>query len=145
MRLGCYCDAVGRSTLYNATWKLRSVYLDKSNKLYYFDGDKMKGEVNLVGTQVSHVDPGQADGKLHAFLISGIRNPKRGQSDFVLLSAGSLSESLEWVGSISEMIDLNSKGRSIIGGYLTFEVTPHMHHHKGSSNNNPSLRASHRT
>ena len=98
------------------------MYLDKSNKLYYFDGDKLKGEVNLVGTQVSHVDPGQADGKLHAFLISGIRNPKRGQSDFVLLGAGSQSESLEWVGSISEMIDLNSKGKSVIGGYLTFEV-----------------------
>jgi hypothetical protein len=113
----------------------------------------MKGEVNLVGTQVSHVDPGQADGKLHAFLISGIRNPKRGQSDFVLLGAGSLSESLEWVGSISEMIDLNSKGKSVIGGYLTFEVYLSMSRQtlhtciirQQQNNNYPSLRTLHRT
>jgi len=101
------------------------VFLDKTNKLYYFDGDKLKGEVDLVGTQVSHLDPDQADGKRYAFIISGIRHPKRGQSDFVLLAAGSQSESLEWVGTISEMIDLKSKDRSVIGGYLTFEVCAH--------------------
>lgn len=87
---------IGRSTLYNAGWKLRTIFLDDTNKLYYFDDKILKGIINLQETIINYMPPSHADGKEYAFQISNIDDVKRGQATFMLLAAGSKDEAHDW-------------------------------------------------
>ena len=101
-------------------WALRTLVLDSDNKLSYYDGKTLKGEVILAGTMVNHVTQDVADGKAFPFQISNISQVKTSQSTSLLLAAGSFQEADDWVTCLSKAaVGSTSTGAA---GYITFEV-----------------------
>ena len=110
----------GRSKFMSGPWALRTLVLDSDNKLSYYDGKTLKGEVILAGTMVNHVTQDVADGKAFPFQISNISQVKTSQSTSLLLAAGSFQEADDWVTCLSKAaVGSTSTGAA---GYITFEV-----------------------
>jgi hypothetical protein len=110
-----------RSKYISGPWTLRTVILDSDNRLSYYDGKVLKGEVLLAGTMVNHVTQDVADGKTFPFQISNISLVKRSQTTALLLAAGSFQEADDWVTHLSKAaVGSTSTGAA---GYITFEVS----------------------
>lgn len=109
-----------RSKYLSGPWVLRTVILDSANKLSYYDGKTLKGEINLAGTMVNHMTQDTADGRVFPFQITNISAVKRSQTTSLMLAAGSFQEADEWVAILSKA----SAGSTSTGaaGYITFEV-----------------------
>ena len=112
----------GRNKIFRP-WVLRTVVLESANRLLYFDGSKLRGEVHLDGTTINPVPKEQADGKPHAFEISNIATAKRTQLGSLLLAASSVQEASEWINALQRAINSCSQQKSrTISGYVTLQV-----------------------
>lgn len=109
-----------RSKFMSGPWTLRTVVLDTDNKLLYFDGKQLKGEIILAGTMISHLAQDIADGKMFPFQIINISSVKRTQTTTLTLAAGSFQEADDWVSCLNKA----AAGSTSTGaaGYITFEV-----------------------
>ena len=110
-----------RSKLFSVPWALRTIILDSENKLYYYDGKVLKGEIILAGTVIDHIaHQDMADGRSFAFQINNIMSVKRTQTTSLTLAAGSYQEADDWVTCLTKA----SAGSTSTGaaGYITFEV-----------------------
>ncbi len=89
----------GRNSLYHP-WYLRTVIITDKNNLLYYDNDKMKGAVSLIGSTIRMVPPSEIGGKPYAFEISNIGQQKTSQENRLILVAGSENEVLEWMDAL---------------------------------------------
>lgn len=109
-----------RSKFMTGPWTLRTVVLNSHNKLLYFDGKVLKGEIILAGTTVSHLTQDSADGKMFPFQISNISCVKMSQTTSLTLAAGSFQEADDWVSSLNKASAGSSPTEA--AGYITFQV-----------------------
>jgi hypothetical protein len=86
----------GRNSLYHP-WYLRTVVITDKNKLMYYDNDKLKGMVSLIGCVIRMIPPSEIGGKPFGFEIAGIAQQKASQENRLILVAGSENEVLEWM------------------------------------------------
>jgi hypothetical protein len=101
-------------------WSLRTIVLCSNQKLQYYDGKTLKGEISLVGTKINHISPLIADGRDFAFEISNITGLKLSKIPVLILAAGSTYEANEWV----EALTLAAVKANTIKGseYISFVV-----------------------
>lgn len=85
-------------------WVLRTVVLGHDGKLVYYDGNVLKGELQLHGATISYVDPSAADGRANAFQIANVFDIKKQQKATLLLAASSKPETDEWVTAITQVL-----------------------------------------
>jgi len=114
-----------RSKFMTGPWTLRTVVLNSHNKLLYFDGKVLKGEIMLAGTTVSHLTQDSADGKMFPFQISNISCVKMSQTTSLTLAAGSFQEADDWVSSLNKAAAGSSPTEA--AGYITFQVYSSLH------------------
>lgn len=109
-----------RSKYMSGPWTLRTVVLNSDNKLLYFDGKVLKGEIILAGTMINHMTPDPSDGRVFPFQITNISSVKMTQTSAMTLAAGSYQEADEWVTCLNKA----AAGSTSTGaaGYITFEV-----------------------
>ena len=81
-------------------WATRQLRLHKTKQLIYFDGDRWRGEISIVGCCARILDAPQADGNLHSFGIFRTDVDK----ELLVLAAESDEERDEWVGAINAVI-----------------------------------------
>ena len=82
-------------------WALRRVKLHRDKLIRYFDGNSMKGEIDIRGCQAREISPRDADGKTNAF---GIYNAD--QTRLLLLLAENGNERGEWIAAINAVVRL---------------------------------------
>ena len=105
----------------SGVWSLRTVILDSENKLLYYDGKTLKGEILLAGTEVEHAMEEAGEGRQFPFRITNISSVKRTQTSTLTLAAGSHKEADEWVIALAAAA-AGSTQSSAVAGYVTFEV-----------------------
>mmetsp|Transcript_21039 Transcript_21039/g.19170 ORF Transcript_21039/g.19170 Transcript_21039/m.19170 type:complete len:191 (+) Transcript_21039:3-575(+) len=107
----------GRGKIFRP-WHLRTIELNPSLcKLLYYNGKKLKGEINLRGCTVRLLSPTEADGRDHAFIVT-LLLPEKGKSNQLVLAAGSNNEAIEWVERIQMVIDRNSGSTNEVDKYV---------------------------
>jgi hypothetical protein len=113
----------GRKMLFRP-WVLRTVILDDQNNLSYYDGNTLKGIVNLEGTTTTIVPTDKADGRKFAFEITNIAQVGPLQTHSLLLAAGSQAEAEEWVDVISTTMRKNHfSSKKTAFQYESFDVS----------------------
>lgn len=89
----------GRNKLYQP-WAIRTVILDDESTLRYFDGQSLRGEVDVVGCFLRTLTPDQADGRSHAFEIANISEKGALKSSSLILAASSALEAQAWMDAL---------------------------------------------
>lgn len=110
----------GRRKLFRP-WTLRTIIIDDQDKLLYFKGSVLKGEVMLKDIHVRHLPPEKADGKKFAFEISNIPSDSPLRSDSLLLAAATEAEAADWVDIISSIVFKKSSSKTNFE-YESFQV-----------------------
>lgn len=110
-----------RSKYMSGPWTLRTVVLNSDNKLLYFDGKVLKGEIILAGTMINHLKQDLSESRVFPFQITNISSVKMTQTSTMTLAAGSYQEADDWVTCLNKA----AAGSTSTGaaGYITFEVS----------------------
>lgn len=103
-------------------WVLRTIVLDRSNKLSYYDGKQLKGELSLEGATARHIDSDLSDGRQFAFEVSGLGGTKKHQNNSLILAASCINEANDWVEVLTKAANALPVQKSHdVTGYTTFE------------------------
>jgi hypothetical protein len=104
-------------------WTLRTVYVDLNQRLAYFDGTTLKGEILLDGVSVRSLTLEEADGRPFAFEISNINGVRRTQNNMLVLAASSAQEAQEWIDCLRSAACSTVRQRAMIGpGYMSLSA-----------------------
>jgi hypothetical protein len=103
-------------------WVLRTIVLDRNNKLLYYDGKQLKGELLLEGATARHIDSDMADGRPFAFEVSGLGGTKKHQNSSLILAASCINDANDWVEALTKAANALPVQKSHdVTGYTTFE------------------------